>query len=139
MVRREVASAKIARASAWLNDVERLVHGPLDDFSGDVARRDLAAFYLFLATQECMDLAAHWISDAGWPTPPDVGSTFDILAERGAIDRPLADDMRAAVRMRNRIAHGYVSVDHPRLHAEAPAGVASMPRFLLGAAGAAGL
>jgi uncharacterized protein YutE (UPF0331/DUF86 family) len=139
VVRREIASAKIARASAWLNDAERLLGRPLAELSADVAGRDLAAFYLLLAIQECVDLGAHWIADAGWSTPAEVGSTFDVLAERGAIERPLADEMRAAVRVRNRIAHGYASVDHARLHAEAPAGIATMRRFLLAAAAAAGL
>ena len=139
MVRREVASAKLERATARLKDAEQLVARPLPEFSSDVAGRDLAAFYLFLAAQECIDLAAHWIADEGWPAPRDVGSAFDALADRGAIDRPLADEMRAVVRVRNRIGHGYASFDHERLHAEAPSGIAAMRRFLVAVSTAAGL
>ena len=57
----------------------------------DRTGRDLALFYLFLAIQECIDLAAHWVADGGWPPPDDAGSTFDVLADRGVIARPVAD------------------------------------------------
>lgn len=139
MVRREVAGVKIERASSRLDDAWRLLDRPAPEFSADVAGRDLAAFYLFLAAQECIDLAAHWIADEGWPAPRDVGSTFDLLADRGVIDRPLAAEMRAVVRVRNRIGHGDASVEHERLHAEAPSGIAAMRRFLVAVSAAAGM
>jgi uncharacterized protein YutE (UPF0331/DUF86 family) len=139
VVRPEVASAKIERATTRLTDAERLLDRQLQEFSGDVPGRDLAAFYLFLAAQECIDLAAHWIADEGWPAPRDVGSLFDSLADRGAIPPSLADELRGVVRVRNRIAHGYASVDHERLHAEAPSGIRAMRRFLLAVSAAAGL
>lgn len=139
MVRREIASAKVERASARLRDAEQLVQRSQPEFSADAAGRDLAAFYLFLAAQECIDLAAHWIADEGWPAARDVGSMFDVLADRSAIPRSLADEMRAVVRVRNRIGHGYASVDHERLHAEAPSGIAAMRRFLVAVSGAAGI
>jgi uncharacterized protein YutE (UPF0331/DUF86 family) len=59
-----------------------------------------------------------------------VSSTFDTLAAHGAIPQELASEMRAIVRVRNRIAHGYATVDHQRLHAEAPEGFATLRRFL---------
>ena len=130
MVRADVTAKKIARASAWLDDASRTYARPRDELRTDAAARDLAAFYLFLAIQEAIDLAAHWLADAGWTPPDDVGSTFDVLAAHGAIDRSTADAMRAIVRVRNRIAHGYASVDHDRIHGEAPAGIATLRRFL---------
>jgi uncharacterized protein YutE (UPF0331/DUF86 family) len=64
---------------------------------------------------------------------------FDVLAERGAIDLELANSIRAAVGVRNRIAHGYAGLDHERLHAEASSGVRDVKRFLTVIAAAAGL
>jgi uncharacterized protein YutE (UPF0331/DUF86 family) len=136
VVRADVAEAKIARAAAWLDSAGAAYERPLDELRADGAGRDLAAFHLFLAVQEAIDLAAHWVADAGWTPPDDVGSTFDVLAAHGAIERQLADEMRAIVRVRNRIAHGYASVDHDRIHAEAPAGIASLRRFLAAVAAA---
>jgi uncharacterized protein YutE (UPF0331/DUF86 family) len=136
MVRADVAGTKIARAAAWLDSAGAAYDRPLEELRSDAAGRDLAAFHLFLAVQEAVDLAAHWVADAGWTPPDDVGSTFDVLAAHGAIDRQLADQMRAIVRVRNRIAHGYASVDHDRIHVEAPAGIASLHRFLAAVAAA---
>ena len=95
MVRREVASARIARATAWLQDAE------------DIFSRDAAAF-----------VAA------------DAGSTFDVLADRGAIERVLADQLREGVGLRNRITHGYALLDYTRVQSEAMRGIPAMRTFL---------
>ncbi len=91
--------------------------------------RDLASFYLLLAIQEAVDLAAHWVSDAGWPPPADASSTFDLIAARGGIECDLAVRLRAAVGLRNRIAHSYADVDHARLRREFQEGTDALRRF----------
>ena len=96
MVRPDVAARKIARASAWLDDAEAILSRPVEELVAAAKDRDLAAFYLFLAIQEGVDLAAHWVADAGWAVPDDAASTFDVLAERAAIDRDLATSLRLA-------------------------------------------
>ncbi len=138
MVRADVASKKIARAVAWLDSAEERYSLPAEALRADPEGRDLAAFHLFLAIQEAIDLAAHWVADAGWTPPDDVGSTFDVLAAHGGIASHLADEMRAIVRVRNRIAHGYASIDQDRIHAEAPAGIAHMREFLAAVLDASG-
>ena len=139
MVRRDVAGARVARATAWLDDASRLLDQPADVFVAATKDRDLALFYLFLAIQECIDLSAHWVADAGWGAPDDAGSTFDVLAERRAIDRGLADGLRLAAGLRNRIAHGYAMLDYRRVQTESQAGVPALRRFLAAVAREAGL
>ena len=139
MVRRDVAAQKIARAQGWLNDAEVILAQPEEVFLADVRSRDLAAFYVFLAVQECIDLAAHWVADAGWGPPDDAASTFDVLADRNAIDRSLADAMRAATGLRNRIAHGYGRLEHRRLYGECREGLRSLRQFLVAVAAASGV
>ncbi|MDP9122899.1 MAG: DUF86 domain-containing protein [Acidobacteriota bacterium] len=139
MVRPEVAGQKIARASTRLEQAESIVSRPLGEFLADAQGRDLASFYLLLAIQEVIDLAAHWVADSGWPSPVDVASTFDLLADHGVIDRRLAAGLRGAAGLRNRIAHGYPGLDATRLHAEFDEGVGILRRFLATAARAAGL
>jgi uncharacterized protein YutE (UPF0331/DUF86 family) len=139
MVRREVAGARVARATTWLDDAGRLFDQPAETFVTAIKDRDLAIFYLFLAIQECIDLAAHWVADAGWGAPEDAGSTFDVLADRHAIDRELADRLRAATGLRNRIAHGYAMLDYARVRDEAQVGMPALRRFLVAVARDAGL
>lgn len=99
-------------------------------FNLSIKDRDVATFYLFLAIQECIDLAAHWVVDEGWGSPDSAGESFDILAERHVIDGELANQLRGAVGLRNRIVHGYAAVDHRRLHREAKEGIQSLRSFL---------
>ena len=139
MVRREVASARIARATAWLQDAEALFGRDADAFLAALKDRDLAIFYLFLAIQKCIDLAAHWVADAGWGVPDDAGSTFDVLANREAIARTLADQLREGVGLRNRIAHGYALLDYNRVRSEALDGIPAMRLFLAAVGREAGL
>lgn len=139
MVRRDVALNRIGRASSWLTDAEQLFVMDAETFRAATKDRDLAIFYLFLALQECIDLAAHWVADAGWGVPDDAGSTFDELADRGALSRELADRLREGVGLRNRIAHGYALLDYGRVQAEALTGIPALRSFLALVGQAAGL
>jgi uncharacterized protein YutE (UPF0331/DUF86 family) len=139
VIRRDVAGARVARATAWLDDSERLFAVPVEAFIAGPKDRDLALFYLFLAIQECIDLAAHWVADSGWGSPDDAGSTFDLLADRGVLDHHAAGQLRLAAGLRNRIAHGYALLDYRRVHAEATTGIPALRAFLAVVARAAGL
>jgi uncharacterized protein YutE (UPF0331/DUF86 family) len=129
MVRPDVARRHLARATTRLEQAAALIDRPVARFMDDMQGRDLASFYLLLAIQEAVDLAVHWVSDAGWPAPADAGSTFDLIADRGGIERDLAMRLRAAIGLRNRIAHSYADVDHARLHREFQEGADTLRRF----------
>lgn len=139
MVRAEVARARVARADSWLRDAEEILAASADELVADRRGRDLALFYLFLAIQECIDLAAHWVADEGWPPPEDAGSAFDVLADRGVIARATADGLRGAAGLRNRIAHGYAMLDYRRVREESRDGLPHLRAFLGSVAAAAGL
>jgi uncharacterized protein YutE (UPF0331/DUF86 family) len=139
VVKLDVVAKKVARASAWLDDAEALTGRPVEEFLADVQCRDLASFYIFLAIQECIDLAAHWVSDAGWSVPDDSASLFDVLADQEMIERDLSQSLRGAVGLRNRIAHGYALVDHARVQSEFREGASALRRFLAHAVSATGL
>ena len=139
MVRPDVARARIGRATARLQDAEGVFSRDAEAFRAAIKDRDLATFYLFLAPQECIDLAAHWVADAGWGVPDDAGSTFDVLADRGVIDRGIADRLREGVGLRNRIAHSYALLDYQRVRSEALVGIPAMHAFLAAVGREAGL
>ena len=139
MVDHDVVARKIATATARLTEVDRLLARPKNEFLADVQGRDLTAFYFQLAIQECIDLASHWVSEAGWTPPEDAGAAFDTLADHELISHDLAATMREAVGLRNRIAHGYATVDHGRLYDEVKEDAGSIKLFLTAVADAAGL
>ncbi len=139
MVKRDVIAEKLANASRRLEATEKIFTRPVAEFMADEERRDLATFYVFLAVQECIDIAAHWVADAGWRLPDEVGGMFDVLCENGRITPELAKGLRGAVGLRNRVAHNYASVEPERLYEEFRAGTETLRRFLAIAAEEAGL
>jgi len=139
VVKRDVVINKVGRARSWLNDAESLFERSTEEFRADVKGRDLALFYLFLAIQECIDLAAHWVADEGWGEPDDASSAFDLLADRSVIARESATALRGAIGLRNRIAHGYALLNYDRVQGEAREGIPSIRTFLLAIATAAGI
>lgn len=60
-------------------------------------------------------LATHWLADEGQAVPRTHGEVFAALADRGVIDRELADRMKAAAGLRNLIAHQYGVIDFRRI------------------------
>jgi uncharacterized protein YutE (UPF0331/DUF86 family) len=134
-----IVAAKVRRARAWLNDAASVLLAPLDTFLADPKNRDLSLFYLFLSIQECIDIAAHWIIDEGWGAPDDSASAFELLADRGVIDRETAAALRGAAGLRNRIAHGYALLEYERVHREAQTGIPALRTYLATVAEAAGL
>ncbi|HSS52340.1 MAG TPA: DUF86 domain-containing protein [Thermoanaerobaculia bacterium] len=139
MVKPEVVGKKLARATNWLREAEEILSWPAEKFLSDKRSRDVATFYLFLAIQECIDLAAHWVADARWGSPDDAGGMFEVLADHRVIRRDLAEKLRGAVGLRNLIAHGYSLVDHQRIQNEYREGVKALWQFLGLAADEAGL
>lgn len=139
MVNRSIVGQKVARAAAWLDSAERRFSMPVVAFVADELQRDVALFHLFLAIQECIDLALHWVADEGLPPADDYPSAFDVLHRAGRIDAPLAEAMKRAAGLRNRIAHGYAVLDPGRVHTEAAGGIAQLRRFIDAIARAAGM
>lgn len=77
---------------------------------------------LIVAIQEATGIAFHIVADEGWGVPSSYADSYVILSERGVIDAALAGDLSRLVAMRNRLAHGYATVDIDRIWAEVPAG-----------------
>lgn len=130
MVARDVVLRKVTRARGHLAEAEPIFARELDVFLADRKERDLAMFYLFLAIQECLDLASHWIVDDDLPAADSYAESFRVLAERGRIDESLATSMAQAAGLRNLIVHGYASIEPERVREEARAGIATLRRFL---------
>lgn len=139
MVKPEVVRRKVAEALSRIARVESKLVRPVEVFLADQDARELASFNLFLAIQDCIDLASHWVADDDWGPADDAASAFGILADHREIDRNLAEDMRKAVGLRNLIVHGYSLVDHARIQQEYKKGVASLRRFLAAVAEKAGI
>lgn len=139
MVKRDVIAEKMANAVRRLDAAERIFSHPLEELMKDEEKRDLATFYTFIVVQECIDIAAHWVADAGWRSPSEAGGMFDVLCENGQITADMAKGLRQAVGLRNRVAHNYGSLEPERLHDEFAPGARTLRAFLAIAAEKVGL
>lgn len=64
-------------------------------------------FNLTQAIQNCIDIAAHIVSDEGWGVPGTQREMFDILADKGFISKDFAERLISMVGFRNRVIHEY--------------------------------
>ncbi len=64
-----------------------------------------------MAIQNCIDIAAHIISEEGFGVPGSTNEMFYILEENGYLDSELTEKMVKAVGFRNLIVHEYGKVE----------------------------
>ncbi len=95
----------------------------------DALLQDAVSMSLLVVVQEAMDIALHIASDEGWELASTYREAFVVLARHDLIPDDLALSLGAAAQLRNRIAHGYASLDVGRLWNELPPGIASFGEF----------
>lgn len=98
----------------------------LATLSSDTDRQDAIGMSLIVTIQDALDIALHMASDEGWGVPASYADGFALLASHGVIDGTLAATLANMATLRNRLAHGYASVDMERIWTELPAGLAAL-------------
>jgi uncharacterized protein YutE (UPF0331/DUF86 family) len=117
VVDRSLAASKIASIRDAVDRIRDVLPPSVSDFERDRTMREIVILNLFVALQDCVALAAHWLADAGLDVPASYREVFLALAERGDLERPLAERLAAAAGFRNLIAHQYGVLDPARVHA----------------------
>jgi uncharacterized protein YutE (UPF0331/DUF86 family) len=92
-------------------------------FSLDLVIQDATAMSLLVVTQEALDIALHIASEEGWSLGTSYRDAFSGMATHGLIPAELASQLALIAQLRNRIAHGYATLDARRLWQELPSGV----------------
>jgi uncharacterized protein YutE (UPF0331/DUF86 family) len=121
MVDRTVLAAKIAAVRDAVSRVRSVLPDQEDVFLRDRTAREIVVLNLFVALQECVALAAHWLSDAGRALPGSYAEMFRRLGEDGVVEPDLASRLAAASGFRNLVAHQYGILDWSRVYALASA------------------
>jgi len=99
-------------------------------FEANVDVQDAIALSFLVAVQEANDIALHLAADEGWGLPSSYAEAFDLLARNHILTPEHARELAAVASVRNRIAHGYASIDPGRLWAELPAGLEALDRYV---------
>jgi uncharacterized protein YutE (UPF0331/DUF86 family) len=85
--------------------------------ANDRATRESVILNFFVAIQEALRVAAHWLSDAGLVIPETYGDFFHALGEHGMIERESARRLVAATAVRDFTGQHDRAIDVDRLHA----------------------
>ena len=101
MVDRAVVAEKIASVRDAVARIRDVLPAARDAFRADRTVREVVILNLFVALQECLSLAAHWLSDAGLDVPQSDAQVFLRLGERGIVAPDLAARLAAASGLRN--------------------------------------
>jgi uncharacterized protein YutE (UPF0331/DUF86 family) len=123
----------LAKASSVKRHIDRVKAKSVADmaiFLQDLDRQESMAFNMHLAIQNCMDIAAHIISEEGLGVPGSASDMFFLLQENGFISADLADKMVKAVGFRNLLVHEYQKIDLQRLYETAEKNVDDLMAFL---------
>lgn len=129
MVDLAVLARKIAAIRDAVERIREVLPATAAAFLADRTAREVVSLNLFLALQETIGLATHWLADDGAIVPDTYGDVFSALAERGVIDASLGERLRAAAGLRNLVAHQYGVLDFTRVHEVARVDVADLLEF----------
>jgi uncharacterized protein YutE (UPF0331/DUF86 family) len=111
MVDRDLIIAKAASVRVHLDRIAARAGADLQVFMSDLDRQDVVSFNLLLSVENCIDIAAHIISENGWGVPGSASEMFYLLEDRGLLDPELTERMIKAVGLRNLIVHEYGKID----------------------------
>jgi uncharacterized protein YutE (UPF0331/DUF86 family) len=116
MVDRAILADKIASVRDAVARIREVLPRDPESFLRDRTLREVTILNLFVALQECLSLAAHWLADAGLDVPQSYAQVFERLGERGVVAPDLAARLAAASGLRNLVAHRYGVLDWHRIH-----------------------
>jgi len=117
VVDKAVVAAKVAAIRDAVDRIRGVLPPEANPFEADRTTREVVILNLFVALQETVSLATHWLADAGLDVPGSYREIFLDLAERAKVPRDLARRLASAAGFRNLVAHQYGVLDPARVHA----------------------
>lgn len=130
MVDGAILARKLASARQHLIRARQKRPRQLDLFLADDDARDIVVHHLWLAIQDCLDLAMHLVADQGWGPIQTYGDAFGVLREHRVITAPLAKSLRVTAGLRNLIVHRYADLSFETIYRECPGHARTLEAFL---------
>ncbi len=138
MIDRAILAGRIAAVRDAVERIREVLPTRPEELAADRTTREIVVLNLFVALQESLSVATHWLADEGQEVPASYGGVFKALAEHSVLDADLASRMSSAAGLRNLIAHRYAALDLARVHEIASHDVEDLLEFCDAIAKAAG-
>ena len=116
MVDKALLAARVAAIRDAVSRIRGVLPSDAAAFQADRTAREVVILNLFVALQDVLSLATHWLSDEGSAVPQSYRDIFLLMGERGFVSRELAARLAAAAGLRNLVAHQYAVIDWLRIH-----------------------
>lgn len=131
MVDRDLIVSKAGLVKKHIDRVEKKHGDDLNTFIADQDLQDIISFNLHTAIQNCIDIAAHIISEEGLGVPGSVSEMFYTLEENRFLSAEMTEKMIKAVGFRNLLVHEYGKIDLKRVFKVARENVHDLKGFLV--------
>ena len=129
MIDNTIPARQVAAVRDAADRIREVLPARPEALFADRTTREIVTLNLFVALQECLSLATHWLADEGWEVPATYAGVFRVLAERDVLEHDPAARMAAAAGLRNLIAHRYAALDWSRIHDVASNHIEDLLRF----------
>ena len=130
MVDRNMIMAKAGSIRRHLNRIEMKRQVDLKIFLSDIDRQESILFNIQMAVQNCIDIAAHIISEEGFGVAGSTNEMFYLLEENGYLDTGLTEKMVKAAGFRNLIVHEYARLELEQVFEIASKGIQDIYDYL---------
>ncbi len=131
MVDRDLILAKAGSVQKYLSRVMEKRDIDLQIFLKDLDRQESILFNLQMAVQNCIDIAAHIISEEGFGVPGSTNEMFYLLEENGYLDSELTEKMVKAVGFRNLVVHEYGKIELKQVFEVAQEDIKDLDEYLI--------
>jgi uncharacterized protein YutE (UPF0331/DUF86 family) len=122
--------AKAGSVRGYLNRISEKRNVDLDIFLKDLDRQESILFNIQMAVQNCIDIAAHIISEKGFGVPGSTTEMFYVLEENGYLDSSLTQKLVKAVGFRNLIVHEYGKIELEQVYEIAKSDINDLNEYL---------
>jgi len=126
---RLIVERKLDSLQRCLERVRSKTPEDIDDLLHDLDLQDVLVLNLSRAVQVCVDIAVHILSERKQPPPETMGKAFDLLAQDGFLDAPLAQRLKKSVGFRNLAVHNYDAINWVIVHTIATKHLADFEAF----------
>jgi uncharacterized protein YutE (UPF0331/DUF86 family) len=130
VVDKDLILAKAASIRRHLLRVAEKVDVSAETFRSDLDRQEIVMFNLQMAIQNCIDIAAHIISEEGYGVPGSANDMFYLLEENGLLTYEAAEKIVKAVGMRNLMVHEYGKINLNQVHQVAKKDIKDLETFI---------
>jgi uncharacterized protein YutE (UPF0331/DUF86 family) len=130
LIDRDLILAKASAVDKHVNRIKDKVSIGKETFLRDIDLQEIVMFNLQTAIQNCIDIAAHIISEEGFGVPGSTTEMFYTLEENGFLNAELTEKMVNAVGFRNLVVHEYTRIDMEQVYEIAQEDITDLTEFL---------